>query len=117
MHGRRKPPTPSLTFPHLSHPMTQEIIDTIKKALAYYQQRNENALFSSLNDDDAATWQARVDQTAQAMKEAQELPAMARALHNIGEIEELVSCGVDGAPDASDYGFLCNQVYGLCHAY
>jgi hypothetical protein len=97
--------------------MTQQSIDTISKALAYYQQVNEDKLYWAANDNEAAVKQGIIDEIAQAIKEAQELPAMARALRNIAQIEELVECGSDGAPDATDYGYICNQVHGLCHAY
>jgi hypothetical protein len=97
--------------------MTQQSIDTIKKALDYYHQVNEGIHYWAANDDDADIKQGIIDEIEQAMKEAQELPAMARALRNIAQIEELVECGSDGAPDATEYGYICNQVHGLCHAY
>ena len=97
--------------------MTQATIDTINKALAYYLQVNEDKLYWAANDNEAAVKQGLINEIERAIKEAHELPAMARALSNISEIEELVEGGSDGAPDATDYGFLCNQVYGLCHKY
>jgi hypothetical protein len=96
--------------------MNNETIETILIALNFQQIKQER-MVATCEEHLISYWQGQFNKTCRAIAQAHELPAMARALRNIAQIEELVEGGADGAPDATDYGSICNQVHGLCHAY